>query len=145
MSVKKLDYNGLQTLIQIIKYFFLSKLRDYLPLSGGTMAGEINCEASLSKYGIKGTIPEHNIYFTNFIARDTSDNIEHGGQSYKCRYGIFESYINTNGDCITLMASYKNDANSDTRAELVLTYPMNDTPYIRTNSHIKLSNGIEIY
>ena len=154
MSVKKLDYNGLQTLIQTIKSYLTqyisSKLSELFPLSGGVMTGEIeytpnsndennislDCGIfSVSKYGTKGTYPESIKYFTCFVARDDSKlNSNDAG----CRYGLLETVVHSDGTIDTYIAAYKNEANSGSVVQLTLTYPITGDPYIKIGGNFKL-------
>ena len=146
MSSTKLDYNGLQTLIQNIKFYISQVLSDYLPLSGGTMSGEIKQYSfNTTKAGIKGMVPEETIYCTAFIARDTSNNISHSSEGNKHRYALFESQVDTNGTCHSYMRAYKNETDSEASTTLTVSYPMSGDPYIQVTNHIKLASGVEIY
>ena len=151
MSVKKLDYNGLQTLIQTIKSFFLYRIKDYLSLSGGTMTGNIlytpiegsNSEGftgccAVSKYGTKGIIPSTEEWFTYYVGRDTS-NLNSNDDI--CRYGIFEVNVGPTG-CKTTIACYKNEANSSANSKIDVVYPNSGDPYIEMSSKLKLQSGI---
>ena len=160
MSVKKLDYNGLQTLMQTI-IFYINKyvtqiLSGYLHLSGGKLTGDIVFtpnEAnspdgpgvfSVSRWGTKGTYPSSGVikYFTGFVARDTSSLSSNVNE---CRYGVFESALTDSGDSYFTINAYKNEANDGSAASLDVHYPASGSAYTKANCHIILSSGIELY
>ena len=146
MAVKKLDYNGLKTLVQYIKFYISQLLSNYISLSsGGTLTGEIVC-TNHTAYGVKGEIPEVDICGTAFIARDTSNIGNHGSESYPARYAKFETLVDSSdGACSSFITVYKNETNGTANTTLSVKYPMTGDPYIQVNSHIKLSSGVEIY
>ena len=153
MAVKKLDYNGLKTLVQYIKFYISQLLSNYLPLSGGTMSGNICYDPIIpvgdgtytgscvvSKYGTKGTPPAKNVYFTYHVVRDTS-NINSNENT--CRYGCYEAGIDAE-KCWACIKTYKNEVNSTISSGLQVVYPNTGDPYIQLDSHIKLQSGIEL-
>ncbi len=156
MSVKKLDYNGLQTLVGKIKNYISQLLANYLPLSGGTMTGDIvfspNVQQSdgtydntgiffVKKVGIKGTYPESNTYCTCHVARDNSNN-EGVGET---RYSTIETGIYPTGNVHTRIHAHKNDPSANSTVYIGPTYPATGDPYIEASHHIILSSGIELY
>ena len=160
MSVKKLDYNGLQTLMQTIIFYINNYvtqiLSGYLHLSGGKLTGDIvftpNDENSpdgagvfsVSRWGTKGTYPSSGVtkYFTGFVARDTSSL---NSNVNECRYGVFECALSDSGNSYFSIRAYKNVSNDGSTAALYINYPASGSAHIDANCHIILSSGIELY
>ena len=132
-----------------------TKTADYLPLTGGTMTGDIALTPNtvvngvsddtgimiVSKSGTKGTLPSKNTFYTLALARDASNiNSNHG----ECRYGMLETGTGSDGRVWTEIVAYKNEANSDARGSIGVGVNSDGTKYTSAPTPTTSDNSTNI-
>lgn len=138
----------------------------YLPLSGGTMTGDIVLTPNTvtntvsdnigvmvaSKYGTKGTFPTESQYMSLAVARDSSSI---NSNEVECRYGLVETDVFVDGGVNTEIVAYKNEANSDERANIQVGFDSNGDAFAKalgkdiatfdSNNKLVFPNGTTVW
>lgn len=111
---------------------------DYLPLTGGTITGNVDFNAGDTAWNLKcvntgfekGTIPTD---YTKYWALNFMD--KNGGKVHENRVGYLSSYVaKTTGTTITEIVAMKNEKNSSESARIAIGKRTNGTEYLQLGS-----------
>lgn len=124
----------------------------YLPLSGGTLEGNIythaydegvgasSCKMIICKSDtVKGTLPANTQWHTLIMAKDGSDSINNNA-----KYGQVETAVTASGSVFTTLQAYKNEAGSTEGATIAVGYDANGNAYTQAPTPATADNSTKI-
>ena len=130
-------------------------LSDYMPLSGGTLTGNIYTtpyyDATIESpeggqtlivskgHSTKGTPPSEDEWHTLAMAVDST-----GSTNNLHKYGQMETAVYANGKTESYLGVYKNEANSTTGAKIVIGYDANGNVYTAAPTPAAADNSTKI-